>query len=248
MVTKILNMLKVCFLITAVFITTDPQAKELLFAAENNSPPYSDVNGLGISFNVINAVFENSEYDINYVSVPYARALTMLEHNKVDGVFNVTLEVDNNSVFLFGREALFAAHSYLFYPKNNKKNYRTLQDIPDGTTVGVMIEFEYGKQFEKHKHRFKLVKVSDQQQLIRLLLRERIELAIMYEKMVFHDIKAMSLPVESIRKGFLQSTSKAYLAFNKQRGDLADVVAFFDKKLGELKESKRYSKLLELQY
>jgi len=236
--------MKILFVLITVLITAQPMARQLLFAAENNAPPYSDINGFGISFNIIDAVFENSEYDIKYVSIPYARALKMLALGEVDGAFNVTPNVENKHLFLFGKEALVIANSHFFYSTKSTNNYSTLREIPDGTPVGIMIGFEYGKSFDKHKHRFNLVKVVSQKQLINLLIHERIAMAIMYEKVAFHTLSTMSLPVESIRKGNHQNSSGAYLVFNKQKENSAEVAAFFDEKLRQLKQTKRYSELI----
>ena len=59
-------------------------------AAENSWPPYSNESGDGASKDIIQRSFDNVGVDVEFIVVPYARALRMPQSGKVDGAFNVT--------------------------------------------------------------------------------------------------------------------------------------------------------------
>ena len=48
-----------------------------MLAVEDSWPPYSDENGNGISKNIVQKALDNAGYSVEFITVPYARALLM---------------------------------------------------------------------------------------------------------------------------------------------------------------------------
>lgn len=232
-------------LLLSLFLIDNVFAKNIVIVIEDNAPPYSDSLGKGISYNLIKAIFKNSKYNVNLQKVPYARAVQLLKHDKVDGALHVTKEVQYRDLFYFSDEVFMTLNAHMYYNLKSKASYKTLAEVPNDTNIGVTIDFEYGKEFSENKKRFKLNKVSSQEQLIGLLQNNRINFALMYEGVAQHTLKRMKLPKNFIRKGELVTQSDAYLAFNKNRKHIKELAKFYDKRLRELKDNGEYQKILE---
>jgi polar amino acid transport system substrate-binding protein len=91
-------------------------------------------------------------------------------------------------------------------------NYKALADIPDGTIVGLIIDYEYGDKFEQHEHRFKQIRVSSQEQIINMLKVGRLDSAILFDAVDSFTLKSMRLEPTDILKGPINHTSDIYVA------------------------------------
>lgn len=219
-------------------------AKEITIAIEDNAMPLSGKENQGFSYRLVKEIFKDGPYSVKFLSVPYARVVKMIENDEVDAALHVTKDVENKENFYFSKEVFIIAKAYLYYDKDSNENFKDLSQIPDGTPVGKMIDFEYGKEFQIHKSRFKLFKVSDQEQLINLLKIGRIKVAAMYNRIALHTLKKMGKNHDQLRRGFFLNNSKTYLAFNKKRKHTSELAKFYDKRLRKLKENGTYQKII----
>ena len=233
-------------IITFIFmiLTLYANAKEITIAIEDNAMPLSGKQNQGFSYRLVKEIFKGGPYSVKFLSVPYARVIKMIEHDEVDAALHVTKDVKNKDNFYFSKEVFIIAKAYLYYDKNSKDNFKSLAEVPDGTPVGKMIDFEYGTNFQNHKSRFKLFKVSDQEQLINLLQIGRIKVAAMYNRIALHTLKKMSKNPDQLRRGVFLNNSKTYLAFNKKRKHTSELSKFYDERLRELKKNGTYQKII----
>lgn len=216
-----------------LFIAT-PCAKTITLAVENSWPPYADKQGNGISKQRIVAALSSSEYQVEFVPVPYARALRMMLAGSVDGCFNVTRQADTEANYRFGNQPLLQAQASHFYPADNTYVYASVEQIPDNIRIGLIIGYEYGETYEKHRHRFVEVRVSEQRQIIQLLQQKRIDMAIMFDEVANYALKEMKLAADAVKKGEINHVSDVYVAFNKENPELADFIKALDSGLLEL--------------
>lgn len=205
---------------------------KIVLAVENNWAPYSDDQGNGISQNIITKAFNAVDQQVVYKVFPYARALRKAEQGVVDGVFNVTKQESTMTTFHFGQESILQADTCFYYPAESELNYKSSSDIPGNTKIAVIIGYEYGDDYEKNKHRMVENRVSKQKQIIHLLLTKRVDMAIMFEEVANYNLLELGLSSSVIKKGYLNSTSQIYVAFNKQRAQLS---VLLDKGLRRLK-------------
>ncbi|WP_286233030.1 substrate-binding periplasmic protein [Thalassotalea sediminis] len=223
-------------LLLAVFPLSAKQ--QVIFAAEDSWPPYSGRNGQGISQRLIESALADSQFSVEFISVPYARALMMTEKGLVNACFNVTRQKDTEQRFAFGEQALLVAKASYYYPVNKVKPYKSIEQLNDNTAIGLIIGYEYGDDYERNRHRFKEFRVSTQQQLIGMLINERIEVAIMFDEVATYTLAEMSLPQSAIVKGALNHQSDIYVAFSRKNADTPALIQALDRGLVRLnKES-----------
>lgn len=206
--------MKYLLLIFTIF-TSLVNANTVKLAVENSWPPFANSNGEGISKNIITRAYATQGIDVEFVVVPYARALAMTENGEVDGAFNVTKQASTLGKFSFGHEPLLTTQASYFYASDNQLNYKTPAEIPDGTVVATIIGYEYGDEYEKHKYRFQEKRVATQEQIVKLLMSNRATIGIMFDEVASYTLRSMGLAAQSIRRGETNHVSDIYVAFNK---------------------------------
>lgn len=199
-------------------------------AVENSWPPYSNQKGNGISKEIIKAAYGALNIKTEFVVVPYARALKMAENGQVDGAFNVTKQQSTLDKFNFGQRPILQATASFYYPKTSNLDFQRVDDIPNDTVVGVILGYEYGNDYDSAKGRFREVRVSNQTQLIGLLLNKRIDLAIMFDEVAKAKLSALALDFDAIKKGQINHKSDIYVAFSKSK-DTTQAMQLLDRGL-----------------
>lgn len=201
---------------TPICQASNNESNSVVLAVENSWPPYADSEGQGIATDIVRQALAAMGIKLLLQVSPYARVLDDVEKGNVVGGYNVTRQASTQEKFLFGDQALFTATASFYFPANNRQviKYQSIADIPDASSVGIIIDYEYGNDFELHKHRFNQVYVSNQTQLINMLTLGRIDSAIMFDEVANYTLKSMSLNKNTILKGPLNHTSDIYVAFS----------------------------------
>jgi polar amino acid transport system substrate-binding protein len=229
---------------SATAVEPDPSAKVVTIAAEDNWPPFSNDQGLGLSYTLVQAALEQSGYQLKTIVVPYARALYSIENHMVDGCWNVTKQTSTSSRFLLHQVPLFRARSSFYYYKTPKA-FTSLKAMPNRTVVGVILGYEYGDEFEQHKHRFHLVEVSSHQQLVKLLQAGKLDVALFFDDVLSFYLKQMQLNDPLIIKGAENLVSEIYIAFDKKNEQSQRKADALDHGLRQLQQSGAYQKLMD---
>lgn len=228
---------RMLFLIVSLIIWDTCFASEpIKLAVENSWPPYSDVNGNGISKDIIQKAFDSVNVKVEFIVLPYARALHMVEIGQVDGAFNVTKQESTIKNFNFGEEAILQAAASFYYSKDSEMDVLSANDIPTGSSVAVIIGYEYGNIYEQNKTRFKEVRVSNQKQIIQLILNKRVDLGIIFDEVANFTLTEMSLKADAIKKGHINHKSEIFVAFNKKE-NTKSIIKLFDQGLRNVKTS-----------
>jgi polar amino acid transport system substrate-binding protein len=219
-------------------------ADTVMIAAEDAWPPFSDEQGMGLSYELANAAFATQGLTLQTQSVPYARALNLAMSGEVDACWNVTRQTSTEAVFLFGNEPLFRTSASFYYKRGKEKNYRSSADIPDGTRIAVINGYEYGEIFENNRARFQLVEVSKQKQMMALLQNERADMAIFFD-LVF-DFTILSSPYQSgqFSRGEINHVSDIFIAFNRDNPRSAELAQALDNGLKVLHNDGRYDEIM----
>lgn len=221
----------------------DP-ARMIRIAAEDNWPPFSDHQGLGLSEQLVKAAFATQGYQISTVVVPYARALYSTRLGDTDACWNVTRQLTTEQEFILHKIPLFTADSSFYYYLKAQP-YPSVAQIPDGAVVGVILGYEYGDLYEQHKHRFHLVRVSTHTQLIGLLNSGKLDLAIFFDDVLHYYLQKEGIKAQNIYRGQLNYRSEIYLAFSKDNPQSRKRAEALDAGITELKKSGVYQKLLQ---
>jgi polar amino acid transport system substrate-binding protein len=225
-------------------LTASAADKTITIAAEDNWPPFSDEKGRGLSYTLVQAAFKQSGYRLKTVVVPYARALYYTEHNMVDGCWNVTKQQSTSSKFLLHQVPLFRASSSFYYYKT-AKSFKSVATIPNRTVVGVILGYEYGDEFEKHKQRFHLVEVSTHEQLVKLLRAEKLDVALFFDDVLSFYLKQWQLSDPLLIRGEENFVSELFIAFDKQNAQSQHKADVLDQGLRQLQQSGEYQRLMD---
>ena len=108
------------FLITFLFCFPAVVSAQyrIKLAAENSWPPFSNETGEGISKDIIQRAFYHVGVEVEFIVVPYARALRMAQLGKVDGAFNVTKQKSTTDKFAFGKVPILQVKASFFILKD----------------------------------------------------------------------------------------------------------------------------------
>lgn len=215
----------------------------IYLGAEDSWPPYSDVQGQGISTNLIKAAFAKTGLTPTFRVLPYARVLHDLELGKIDGGYNVTLQSTTKDKHIFGQVPLLHVEAYWFFIPGMHPTIKSIADIPDKFRVGVIRDYEYGDIYENHRHRFTEVQVSQQSQIIRMLKQGRINAAIMFDRETEFALNKMQLDSTIFDKRFLNHSGDVYVAFSHKSPRARWLAEQLDKGLNELKQTGEYDQL-----
>lgn len=223
-------------------------ALTLNIAAEDAWPPFSDAQGNGYSRDLALAAFAVSGVSLTIQAVPYARALNLTLAGKADGCWNVTRQPSTEEQYIFGEQPLFTASASYYFKTGKEKNWQTPADIPDGTALAIMNGYEYGAEFEKHRHRLKLIEVSKQQQMIAMLISERVAGAIFFDRVFDYTMAGSHYDRSLIRRGQQNHTSDIYIAFSRQKPGADKYAQLLDEGLKILKANGEYQRIMDSHY
>ena len=81
------------------------------------------------------------------------------------------------------------------FKRGESDRYKSIDDIPDGAAMGLIIGYEYGNDYDRLRHKFREHRVSSQFQIIQMLLLGRIDAAIMFEEIAEYTLKKNRLTI-----------------------------------------------------
>jgi polar amino acid transport system substrate-binding protein len=237
-------MKRLFFLFLSIYLFEVSNAKEVHLAVEDSWPPFALVDGTGISTNIVEAAFKEVGVKLKTSVFPYIRALDLTESGSVDGCYNVTKQYSTETKFIFGKVPLLHVKASFFYKKSSRFHFQKIEEFPEKYEIGVIRGYEYGNKFEELKKKFNIVEVNSQTQLIQMLLGDRIQTAIMFDKVADYYLKKLKLS-NQVSKGFTNHESDIYVAFSRKNSSSKELSHFLDEVIKKLKKKKLYQKILD---
>ena len=193
----------------------EPSHRPVL-AVEDSWPPYADENGMGYATSIVVAAYRAIGIEPVIHVQPYARVLKDAQQGQVDGGYNVTRQTSTEAIFHFGKSPILVASASFFTRPGSDKKFNNIQSVPDGFSIGLIKDYEYGDEYESNRGRFREVRVNTQKQLIQMLLSERIDAAILFDEVALYNLKGMGLKDTKLQAQFVNHVSDIYVAFNKE--------------------------------
>ncbi|WP_216097219.1 substrate-binding periplasmic protein [Pseudomaricurvus albidus] len=212
---------------------------------EDGWPPYANERGQGLSTDIIKAAFAVMGQEVTISVMPYARVLRDVEAGHLDGGYNVTRQTSTEKRFIFGQFPILTASASFYYAADRPKVYQTARDIPSEARVASIIDYEYGNTYESQRERFNEVSVARQQQVIRMLLAHRVDVGVMFDRVVEHTLAEMNLPADILTRGAVNHTSDIYVAFSLKSPEAKKYAALLDQGLLKIRENGVYDKLMQ---
>ncbi len=241
----VLCVLLVCSLACASSVSlADEQMPPLVLGVEDSWPPYSNKQGEGVSKQIVIAAFSAVGQEVHFVVLPYARVLRDVESGNLDGGFNVTRQASTVERFVFGETPILQAQASFYYSPASPLQLESHSVIADGSRVGMILGYEYGDAYEKHRHRFKEIRVGQQSQIVRMLIAGRLDLAIMFDEVARQTLLDMELPHNAISKGGLNHRSDIYVVFSKNNPFSSKHAQKLDQGMKIIKASGQYADII----
>ena len=200
----------------ALIISFQSNGEMVEIAAEDDWIPYARSDGTGLANEIITAAFKSVDIDVKYRVMPYARALSYIEHGKLIAAFNVPLDIESREKYILGEEKLFDAVSAYYYNSENTEALSSREQLVNREVVGVVRGYGYGDHYlglVRHGHIFEDVANSEIDNLRNLALG-RLDYTILYDKTANILVKSLKL-TSKIKFGFENETTAIYLAFSR---------------------------------
>ncbi len=215
---------------------------QINLAAEDGWPPFADQYGKGVSHQLIQNAFNQVGIKVNSILVPHSRGVQMALDGNVDGVFNIAKLKQRQDTFIFGEQPLFISKSIFFQAKSKPIKASSPQQLTDKMRIGKIKGFYYGGNIDELTN-IQFLEVSNQYQLINLLLTGKIDAALMYQEVAQKYIDQMGVGDE-IEPAFDNQIIHVYLAFSRQQPYSQSLAKQLDLGLKKLIDNGTYQKII----
>ncbi len=216
----------------------------VVLGVEDSWPPFALDDGTGISVEIVAAAFGAMGRRVEFRVLPYARVLRGIESGELHGGFNVTRQQSTEERFVFGESPILVVHGSFYFSPRNEAAIRDAGDIPNGSRVGLIVDYEYGDQYEAHRGRFREYRLSSQAQIVKMLLARRLDVAIMFDDVANYTMSEMGVANEAVRKGARNHTSRIFVAFNKSRVESIELASELDNGLEKIRLAGLYDQII----
>lgn len=243
-----MKLLSICLILIIQMLASASWAADqrtsLVLGAEDSWPPFSKEDGTGLSNQIIAEAYATQGINVSFTVAPYARQLAATKAGTLVGVFNVTKEPSTESTFLFCEEKLFTATTAYFYHEDAPLKAHSYQELRSGEKIGMIIGYEYGPYIIENPN-VKKYRVAKQQNLIKMLLNNRLDGVIMFDAIAQYTLPQIE-GSEKIKRAFDGEHSDIYVAFSKSHEDAPYFCKMLDAGLKSLKEKGRIKEILSL--
>lgn len=237
------------FILCLLLLASNAYAEisQLKIGISSGYPPFyyfsEDNQPTGICIDIIDEVSLQMGIAVEYISFPWKRMLQYGKSGDVDAVMPLFQTPERDQFLFFPAEYLAIEENRFFTAAASPSAYTgKLEDILDHS-VGVIDGYSYGRKFDSLTLKEKTV-VMTQEQLIQLVLHQRVDFGIGNSKVIGFAAKQMG-KAEELR--FLSPPVTAeplFIGFSKKKIE-PDFVASFSEALREFKASAAYTEILQ---
>ncbi|BBE32083.1 ABC transporter substrate-binding protein [Tepiditoga spiralis] len=205
----------------------------------------------GFFSRVVTDSFKNVGIKVEYGFFPWKRSYVLAENGSWDGSLGWSRNEEREKSFYYS-DPVIELKDFLFYKKDKKIKFESYEDLR-GKTIGIVIGYYYGKEFEKAQKAgiFKVDQSTSDEINLKKLLAGRIDCTILTYDIAM-DILKNKFKKEEIEQ--ITNTKKPtkvspyYLILNKKDKNNENIIKLFNKGLKQLKESGKYDQYLKEMY
>jgi ABC-type amino acid transport substrate-binding protein len=121
--------------------------EKLEICVENDAAPWSKADGTGYANDLVKAIYDAVDVDVDFKVVPYSRCKKYIETGEAVGCFSVGKIPEVENKITFSEIPLFFAYISYFHNTENPLKASKPEDIKKGTIVGTVIGYEYDDMF-----------------------------------------------------------------------------------------------------
>lgn len=199
----------------------------------------------GSAVEIVKNAFDRMHQKVDIRLVPFPRAIQMLMHGNVDGIFPFAKTDDRKTFTLYPEETLLSAPSVLYVRSNSSILFNGDFSKIAKYTFGTQRNTDQGAAFTQARQQY-LLRVddsADQEQNIQKLLAGRFDIGVGPHQVV--EQTARKLKEESLIK-FLEppiSQGNVYIGFSKKK-DLETTVRNYDLAMKKMHQDGSYDKVI----
>ena len=230
-----------------LFSSFSIQAKEIIVALEplGYRPYYYSENGIikGAVIEIIEHISQHLEHTVKYEEYPWPRMQHYLRIGQVDMV-PIYLKTPDRTKYAAFPDTPSFYESYYFYALTNTPKVfdGNLQSIA-GLSIGEVRGYSYGVKYDNFNllNRFQ---VAGEGQLLRMLLKNRVDLIIANQAVVDDHVKKMKVEHEIDRLSPMIAKTPAYFAFSKAVTGNEALASEFSDALKQFVKTQKYQDIL----
>jgi len=212
-------------------------AEKIVLTAMEDFPPFQykgeNEQVTGIDADIVREVCKRLGIEVKFQPMPWKRALRMVEEGEFSGLLTALYTEERSKFLYFTKETTHIQKNVIMARKGSAITIKGIGDLKN-KTVGVVRGFSYGDEFDKCQDIKKEV-CNEQKDLIKILDKERIDLAMAVEQPFLFLSKQLGLSGH-FEVVHVVTEFPAYTVFSKKLGDAGKSLAErFDKTLKEIK-------------
>jgi polar amino acid transport system substrate-binding protein len=226
--------LRIVALFGSLLLPLFSHAREtVVIDAEDSWAPYSsEVKGKaqGYSVDMVKAIFNAANVDVEFRPVSYAKCLNDLTHAPdVIGCFDTARDAANENLYNWPQHPLFQAKVLIWARNDFKGSNLSFKDLI-GKKVGVTNRYEYGSDFDKSTQIQK-----DEGKTNHILFQKlnygRFDFAVAYEYPAKYTLKSpeMAAIKSNVKPVGVLSDLPLYVSFSKTKPESAHFLDLYNK-------------------
>ncbi|MDM8551598.1 transporter substrate-binding domain-containing protein [Desulfobacterales bacterium HSG2] len=195
------------------FFSTDALAEELV-VAYSEWPPYSftkDQKATGIIIDSMNEVCKRLNIAPEFQSLPWKRCLKYMREGKVDALLSPIFTKERTEFMYYPSEPVNIEKTVFLTWKGSGMKVNGLDDLK-GKLIGVVRGYSYGPEFDNCPG-LKKFDCNDDEQLIKILAKKRVGIAVGEEGALRFIAKQTGVPVEVI---YVLNETPGYIGISKK--------------------------------
>ncbi|MCO4786726.1 MAG: transporter substrate-binding domain-containing protein [Marinomonas atlantica] len=211
----------------------------------NEWPPYTSANieGGGLVIELIKSAFAEEDVTIDYVIMPWARAMASVEAVRKDAVAAWYSE-ERSETFVFS-DVLLINHAVMVKRKNSDIQWQELEDLIPYSFV-LLIDAVNEEQFDQYDALDKTY-VGEEKQALDMVIKKRVDMTVrdqgMVEYLIETEPERFAGKLDFVEKKLAHNALS--LMLSKQHPNREEIIAHFNRGLSKIKENGRYQALLE---
>jgi len=197
----------------------------------------------GLSVDVLNYFEANSNYDFEFVTLPWPRALYLVAHGKVDLILTLFKTSKRKNIYHFIEPAYGYEVNQLFTLVDNKLEFNGQLKQLTPYSIGTIREYSYGENFDQANHLNKFTALTENN-LVKLLLAGRVD-AIVGNPLILNEIiskKKVEYKIRAIEPYI--AVTPVHIALAKGRENSQEIEQTLGQLTQQLKASPYYKKLM----
>ena len=208
---------------TGLFALTPP----LVIAAEDGAGPWGRPDGTGCGNEIVQAAYAAAKVPVKLEVMPYARARNGVMNGDYAGCFGMAWTPDMQGRIRFAEKPLYSVTALLMQSTARPLKAASAKDLPLGTKVGTVFEYEYPPAYYELMKAGKLVPMPAYNEVTSLknLALDRIDAALV----VVDELKSPDYLIAEagltgkVKPAFVIGTQNTFVGFSTThpQGDYA---------------------------